>query len=473
MCLRFGSACQGSLLYYPVYLLRRWERRLFMRWGLSSFILRIIKVLFSALFISLLIFLPILGINSVYAQDPTFTPTWQPLFPTSTPRPTINSICPEGQPIGWGTVTPSFKWNQYCSNCIIYPTADWSNIPTVDLDPFEFWHGGYCSSNEEVDGCQTRDNSGLECWCPLEYLYPDGTPTPTGLYNPYPNGTPTPQTSNNYYLGQKITLGSITWNYLNKAGFITKSVGTYPSWNECGAGYQVGRYVLYDYSFDWVAGDTALDSSFWDNMQYYDGTNIRYMYWARDHYISIPGVGTVDNVVIGTMLTDNGVFYNGFGRRVVNGSSRTDWYRADYKSNLTRGVIDYHPICYGIAPTATPYPTPQMTPTINTGADYCAEVEAEPSTEEEEIGISLPTPIYGEGQCVIIGNFSIDLGWLSSIFPTLFTYGVPDELGVPGFQICVRPISFGNINLFGLLVNVDYFILVGSLVMVLRWILRS
>ena len=155
-------------------------------------------------------------------------------------------------------------------------------------------------------------------------------------------------------------------------------------------------------------------------------------------------------------------------------------YKGDTNDYQIRAINDYinafdvnydvYAACFGV-PLATA--TPQFTPTVDTGSDFCNEVEERPEYAADEIGISLPIPRFGEGSCIVIGGWSIDISWIEAIFPNLFQFNVPDTLGVPGFNLCLHPFTFGYMNLLGILLDMDVMFLLVSYIAVVRWLMRS
>jgi len=64
---------------------------------------------------------------------PTATSEWSPLFNTPTPMPTGSYNCPDGNPVGYGTVTPDARWYINCGQCLnryVSPTPSASATPT-------------------------------------------------------------------------------------------------------------------------------------------------------------------------------------------------------------------------------------------------------------------------------------------------------------------------------------------------------
>jgi len=74
----------------------------------------------------------------VHAQTETPTPEVTPTF-TVTPISQVKD-CPEGDPLGWGTYTPSPLWSVECNTCFDTPAPTETMYPTMDAtaQPTEF-----------------------------------------------------------------------------------------------------------------------------------------------------------------------------------------------------------------------------------------------------------------------------------------------------------------------------------------------
>jgi hypothetical protein len=115
---------------------------------------------------------------------------------------------------------------------------------------------------------------------------------------------------------------------------------------------------------------------------------------------------------------------------------------------------DNQPLC-GEPATATPV------------ADYCASVDGyEPG---EEIGLELPMPIIGPATCFGVDEITLGLSLLNLI-PGIDDM---DDVTFPGMQVCARAIEFGDLQLFGLLVNLDVIAALMAGVFLFRLALRS
>lgn len=457
--------CYGLDLLRSVFFSRLCRQRLWARLsvtlsGFSSSIRQIAMRPYFWLFMLLAIFSPILGINEVYAQESTNTPTWQPLFPTGTPRPTINSNCPDGQPSGWGTVTPSFNWLANCSQCIQRATADWSDFEATPFPQPYISHLGNCTLEELDDGCQIiTHGAGLACQCVGQL-----TPTPNGSL-PTPNMTATNQASHYYVkinpINQRLGTNATYYdgNWIESSTFYGDTC--YPDINHARF-MRVSGYANYYEPGSWNNtwwGIGASDYSQYPGINYYD------KYSCSDN-LDVSGNGC-DTLVNNYGYVWNQTFSGGYGQPLDQTFTITfNTWKAE-----PDGYADWHYIgwlCYGNNESAPIQPIP----TIDTDSDYCNEVEAKPVYEADEVGLELPTPAYGQGQCVVIG-FNIGTAWLENLFPNLFQFNVPDSLGVPDFQVCLRPMTLGDVNIFGLLIDVDYLLLAASLIMVVRWLFRS
>jgi hypothetical protein len=408
---------------------------------------------FVLLFILFLTFWLILGINPVYAQEPTPSATWQPLFPSPTARPTINDICPDYQPIGWQTVTPSPRWLMNCSQCIVRSTADWSGFEVTPFPVEYVSHLGYCTIEEEQDGCYSEYVSGgIGCIC---LGNPTATPSFEVTSTPLPIGI---------YIEELYNYGTFSHTYVNAAGLKTVGVVNNHVTGNCGSNQWLGYIVKYNVNLEYNPQNFGLTEITGGDLQLGGGTYSKEIALCQtSFYTTTLGGVLVDRSVVCDTAA-NLLMGVGSSKNIVNEGSVTWQTRSDYKTSFN-GFYKFYPICYGQPPA----PTPQ--PTLDTGSDYCNEVE--PEYLMDKIGLELPTPRFGEGQCIVVGGWSIGLGWLESIFPNLFQFNVPESFGVPGFNLCLHPFTFGYINLFGILLDMDVLFLLVSYIMVVRWLLRS
>ncbi len=444
--------------YYLLCHLKRWVQVSFIRllywWSIQTKL----TPRFALLFILLVTFWLTLGINSVSAQEATVTPspTWQPLFPSRTPRPTINSACPEGLPDGWLTVTPSSKWMGYCGECVygeaVRPTGDWSDFEVTPFPEEYITHLGNCTLEELDDGCEIISwpaTGGVACQCL-------GYPTPT------PGITPT-TTTEHYFINdvpydhvQIITSGiniSAT-RPINTTGIC----GTNAYISAIGSKNNLwyGSYNGTSYGEAWIGNNGYSKWKLYDTIGGSDAQGIGYVcqstatLWEFETCSIFNNLTGWSSALALNLRTDMEI---SVGQYSQNG----------YAANEAPEI---KVLCYGIetqAPTATP----------DTGADYCAVVEARPEFLADEIGLSLPIPVYGAGECVQIGGWSIDISWLEAIFPNLFTFNMPDSLGVPGFILCIHPFLMGEFNLFGLMIDMDLLLYVTACIAIIRWLARS
>lgn len=420
--------------------------------------------------------LSLIFVTSVQAQEPTITPTWEPIFKSPTPRPTLNPACPDGQPEGWLTVTPSSRWLMNCEQCIIRPTADWSNIEFTPLAEEYVSHLGFCTTEEEEEGCYNDNVSGgVGCIC---LGYPTTTPT-LSSYVPYPNGTPTPITTSRMY---KIKLNDIDFDYVQVQGGtpVNYSTSSCPN-NDIFMGWAIdAQFTLYDggqgYSqMRFNLADVVDGGGDYIYREYFSGTKN----WNKCFSASYGGQSTVqiggvnyhpcENLFPTFEVFQSYGYINLYGGGATKPLTSFSAYRQRAVGN---GVL--YGMCFGVnEPTATPMPTLNVTATADTGSDYCNVVEAKPAYLADQIGIELPIPRAGVGQCTQIAGWEIGIGWLESILPNLFNFTVPEYIGVPGFILCVHPFTFGTINLLGVLLDMDVLLLLVAYIAVVRWLMRS
>jgi len=381
-------------------------------------------------------------------ETPTPTPPDQPLFLTSTPAPTQNSNCPNGQPIGMYTTTPNAVWLDKCYACIT-PTlsAFWA---TKTLSPWET---------------------------------PLNTSTPVA---PTPTITPTPYSSVIYaYLYRKELNNSIDM----QNNTVYSQYLTYPSTNAQGnfniqvrdflqlATYRTGFDILfqdslpYNYFNDRKIGITAgnvtggIDIIFDQTSGYRPGETIHLAanaslwktfneaaqsynsYWKFDVVVlSSQGGTSVD-------FTISSDYYQGS----ING------YNLQRSFGITRG---------GRALIATP--TPQATPTQSS---YCNVVEGMGGGVgggSNDSIFSLPQITVGWARCLQFGGWIIPLEWIGTLFPDAWEgLGWPDTWGIPAAQLCFVPLNLGKMNLFGMSIDMDVIAFAIGAIALLRIITRS
>lgn len=377
------------------------------------------RVFFQTLTLALLFFFllfPLLlsPISQVEAQEPTvtvtpFTPV--PLFPSSTPEPTLDVTCPEGQnPAGWGTVTPDAYWSLYCGNCVT-PISQTGTPEPV--------------STFMVPLTQTAQAS--------------ITPSPTFTSTATPLPTSTPATG-------LLNFGSVT---LAVAGspYISGQVGSYmsvPSLNTPSNLYYITGNVS---AYDWnsvIGGDVHYE--FWFDPLVTSGNQIiYYSYRIYNRTGSAPYfvTGAITEVGSGSFTNQ----YNTVRLISIGESSSASRSTGLFGASFELWVSTYP---YDAFSTPTPIPTP-------TFFSYCSTVLPASGGEDLSGQFALPVPMLGGIRCPV--NFP---GLTIPLFGVL---GLPD-FEIPNIIICFQEVDFGTLRYFGIDIEVDYlsFVLAAALV---------
>lgn len=396
-------------------------------------------MVFSLLCLSFLPLFWLVSVGSVYAQTPeppTPTPTYEPLFKTSTPQPTINTACPTGTPVGWGTVTPSADWSNQCSAC--KPLPVW---PTSTALPC------YCGTPSVLN---PTPNPAL-CSCLSSLL--TGTPAPTIT----PTITPTPG------------IQAFEWNITTPAYHLANPLGSYAVpetayfgyWPTCPSGSNV---VGINIDIDLWAGTysgypTVSYLNQADNKDYqyyyYSAANKKHSLQAYRYegFYSAPAGYTAIKYSTYSQTNFNG---DNFIVRIFNSSAR------DMHATINR----LSTLCYGVPPAPTP------TPASTQQSGYCAVVNGNGQNQAPlDLGWELPSPYVGPSTCWSFGNWTIGLSWISSL-GELVDVEVPDSVSLPGWNICAKPIYFGHLQLFDMSVDLDVLASAVAAIALLMWVRR-
>lgn len=91
-----------------------------------------------------------------------------------------------------------------------------------------------------------------------------------------------------------------------------------------------------------------------------------------------------------------------------------------------------------------------------------------PEIEEEDDIKILPEISIGEAVCMTIAGLDLDLSglsWLTGWDNASFT--------IPGFEVCVTPVHFGELWLFGLIINLDALVTAVTAIALIRWWIYS
>lgn len=374
------------------------------------------KVLFSCCFLCLLSFSLVFGIDKVYADDGTATPepTLESLIKTPTPKPTLNTSC-HGIPQGWGTVTPYAAWSERCYQCLPLPTMSGAITPTPDL----------------LAPTATATLPALTYWIELtnpvqSHIQPDQDYSTTGNYAE---------------LEVYSVSGSYTKIHLinNNTWFLTPYY-----WDQWTKTNVILHTQICNYSWDRIvmtADDGTVNTIAKDTCQ-----DIKYKEQAKDSQV-----------------------WSWTGYIEIFGASTKETNLVMYMRNYAEGTRDstfFSSWNYHMGNLIPPTPTPS--------GSICDKVQSkEEGQASEDTGLfSLPDIKVGVGSCNQYFGWTIGLSWVANLSQNVGV-NIPESLTIPGIIICIKPIYFGELNLFGLTVNLDIIAVVMGVVVLLRIILRS
>lgn len=403
------------------------------------------------------------------------TPTWEPLYKTPTPRPTRSSTClPTGQVIeGWGQETPSARWMLTCGNCIM------SGAPTPTLEPYVIV--GTCLQWGSPYGCVDRIVGNLqECLCdgtvPNPVLY--GTPTSgpvvltsTPTTTPQP-ATPTPQLVHFWLSPQYI--------YDVTGGSSNGYADTYDT-NQvymCSGGQPAAYLVDLQVTYSWVTDNMGVqpgvnpylteDGSSFENgwMRARTGPYIqRYCLGPTNDLFQLDGVNYHPCEFVNNA---NYPLKVGLIGQYAPNPGRFDGLRGQWFYSMGNLTLNIRAVCIG---KDEPIPTP--TPTLE--SLYCGSVESEEEGGSiNDVG-DLPEILIGPADCSFqFGGISIPMDWANSLAQFAgIEYTFPSKIGLDGLQICAAPLKIGRLEVLGVGIELDQFLLVVSALAIMFMVLRS
>jgi hypothetical protein len=379
--------------------------------------------------------------NRVIAQTttPPYEPTYIPIFNTPTPKPTGYYGCNGEQPIGYGTKTPAPGWLLYCSQCL-------TQTP-----------GGF--------------------WDDYQLPYTEVAPTQGATLTPTPN----PQITPNWQL-PAVSYNSNnvpeTVHYQETVNFTSGYNGPflYFSNPQNNITYSVG--LRYEGLIHFYPTSTNQSRIVTIRITAYNTTTL----FIRES--NIPGlvVGNTYNIaangnIYATFPDYYGkeeltVAYYFIGDLTMGSGNYTADLRIFTYKNFTSVNTGYHAQEVewhnkGYVYPATPTPTPDH-PVSN-----CDEiVEDEPGGEEDKKDFDLPEILVGDATCLKIGGWNIHLDWLADIFGDTF----PGEFAnwqIDGINFCFAPITFGNITIFGMSIDLDFIAAAMAGILLIRLLTRS
>lgn len=374
------------------------------------------------------------------ATNTPATGTVESIWNTATPVGTRGVDCPNDLPVGWGTVTPDVWWDINCRVCIGRLTSTSTAIwPTFT---------------------------------------PEGTitATPTLTYTPgTPTVTPTPTSTPvyTYFLSEEVA-----YDYLSIASGTTPVSHTfrlkapievtwwYTDHNDM---YVVGYVVImshnrsasevYDYSLGGaqVGNYPGLSLTQQSQYSYTVKANVYLPFNDNNAIRSLLFPYSSTELYFGSVITYPMNYTVGWGHKLysVVGLSAWGWDSIRY-------------ILYGqyieTPQGGTPTPSPTIPVGTSTPQSFCNSVNNTEGGGSTEGGFGLPVLTLGDRTCITLPELWLDLGILSF-------FGINwGTLHVPSISFCLRSISFGILQLFGLDVNLDLISVVMSVVLGIRLI---
>lgn len=345
--------------------------------------------------------------------------------------------------MNWGTVTPDAWWLANCSSCLL--TA--SPYPTTTPYPTTEWGA-------------TSTASALLTTTPTPSL------TPTVGLTPSPIWSPTPQT-NHYYTLSVGAAGSATFSPCNGwcADQFTNSDAIVLPDNL--VGFVWGHVNGYNGAFSHsdVFWENAGGSSIFVNHETTDRANG--CWWVNNAVINPGGRAACDMpgfYTTGTMFAP----ITGLLGETRYIRLRHNGYVGNGQPSVTSSWNVTHLIFYGSnEPIPTPTPGPTSTPE---GDGYCYLADGTTSGGGGDLDGILPNPMLGPTECRSIPAFEVDMSALAWL-PGLEV--LDDPLSFPGLQVCIRAITFGTSNLFGVIFDFDAVAIVAMAALVIGIILRS
>jgi len=405
---------------------------------LRSILIKTLQVC-SLCFSCLLILLPHSGISSVYAQTETPTPGQTPT-PTSTFSPLTNPsgdaedrnvICPDGQPAGWGSVTPSPKWLMECGQCITPVSSyDWG-------DDFDFGDNPFIPTPTITPTLDPLMKANYAKAC--GYNIVDG-----GIQD----------ACNELYLANSTNGGLLEgWWYIKGRATTKCDNGIICS--------QAGAYIRNEVH---NAAGTIHEFEYYCEVDDNDG-----------HHV-VQGQNTGGNVYLGTAPL--GVIYDGeyeCNIRTLVTAGNT-YHQMRFSVRVDSGYYYHNEAVYPDELEYRPYPFEREIggdPTSTPDADYCANVNADgenydPLNPDDDPNFNMGGFYVGTAQCFTIGGFEIPIEWMNNFVGSSFSNPT-----LPGTQWCFTPIEFGYLTVFGVELDLDFYALGMAGILLFRFITRS
>lgn len=372
--------------------------------------------------------------TDVYAQDDTPTPTDENLYNTPTLAPTGYYGCSGTQPSGMYTVTPDPYWSFKCDQCVtktpyyVFPTSQFPFNTTVTPT--------------------------------IIPSTPTVSPTPTSSFA-IPSITrsneTTPQLQNQLF---SFNISQLSWSPGSKWGV--------SGWNNSSSGHHKIGLVLNTEIFLRLQPGGYINAYNFKVINYGQlnfticergGINCTSVPGGSGGVYLIPSTQFPESTLV-TIYKEYEIEYDA----VTN--SGADWKLEFFAQSAKNEPYGYENSQFlwqwgGLTPLGTPTPTPVV--------GYCDTVVPVGGGIGDEEIFNLPIFTIGWARCVNFGGWNISVEW----FNTFFNTGWSNDVTVPGFQICIRPLHFGNLTILGLVISLDFFASIMAGVLLLRFILRS
>lgn len=350
-----------------------------------------------------------------------------------------------------------------------------SGAPTPTKAPYAIV--GTCQQWGSPVGCEDRMVGTLqECFCvgsvPNPVLY--GTPTPIVVTStPTQSSTTQPQVIH-FWISQQ-------YNYVTSGGSSDGYSDSYSN-NQvymCGSDQPAAYLVDVAVNYEWSSGREELDPGVNPHL-YEDGVNW-WSGWLRsrtgpytEHYC----LGPSEDI-----FQLNGVNYHpcsyvndgnyplrvGMIGNYAPNPGRFDGIRGEWYYAIGTLSINIRAVCIG---QNEPVP---MTPTPIPSSLYCGSVESEGvGGSITDVG-ELPEILVGPANCSFqFGGISIPMGWANSIAQFAgIDYTFPSKIGLDAFKICAAPLRIGRLEVLGVGIELDQFLLVVSALAAMFMVLRS
>lgn len=386
------------------------------------------------------------SIKPVVAQSPTETATWEPLYSSPTPVPTQNYACPQTTPIGWGTYTPNPSWNMNCANCMLTLT------PAVRTpEPTMMWETpGTPHATSSVPTQTTATPT-------------QGTPAPTATTEPYVDWA----IDYDYYkIGNTTThMEHVDQKELTEQHAGEDSVYGVPLVMQFAVGCMPGKTCTGTKTFNtpYYMYCSAVATR---NTPGTIGVQIKFY----DHAGAIAGSGCSRECTNSTYCNIDCSVTGNYGPHAFAQTERVIQAQTSDYGGVSMGE-SWAAQCVLMAavqnwlPTPTPAMTPTAEPTGTATPGYCGDL-GQGGGNDTDPNLLLPVIRKGAATCAGWSEFVIDL----TDFPFISDLGV---ITLPGLNICMQPITFGEVGMFGITISLDLMASIMAGIMAIRIFTRS